>query len=281
MKSKAAQRAAADEEALRAGFAAVEQRRLDEAERIAREILARNAQQPGGLYLLGVTLLAGRRPGEAIALMEQAARLRTDAAVETHLAMALRSNGKPAAAIPWFERAITRQPPFAPAFKEFAGLLRTMRRYGEAETVLKRGLEVAPAVPELAMLLGGVSLDRANPAAAKVAFARALANAPGHPDALLGFGIALLYEGEFARASERFRQILARDPNHVRARLNLGYCLLELGEWDEGTACLRATIQIDPKSAGKALRMLIASGRGRFWLRRSAVAEVLGLRERP
>jgi len=281
VKSKAGPRAVAVEDALRQGFAAIEQRRPNEAERIAREILVRNAQHPGACYVLGLALLSQQRPGEAIAPFEQAARARPDPAVETHLAMALRNDGKPAAAVPWFERAISRQPAFAPAFKEFAILLRSMRRYVEAERVLNRGLEVAPTMPELAMLLGGVALDRADPASAKVAFARALANAPGHPDALLGFGIALLYEGEFTRALERFRQIVARDPNHVRGRLNMAYCLIELGQWDEGVACLRATVKIDPKSAGNVVRMLIASGRGRFWLKRSAVAEFLGIPNKP
>jgi tetratricopeptide (TPR) repeat protein len=279
VKSKASQRGAAEDEALRRCSAAIEQRRPDEAERIAREILARNDQHGGASYLLGVALLVQGRPAEAVSPLERAARLRPDAAVETHLAMALRANGQGAAAVPWFERAVSRQPPFAPAFKEFGGLLRSLRRYSEAEAVLKRGLEAAPAMPELAMLLGGVALDRADAGNAKVAFARALANAPSHPDALLGFGIALLYEGEFGRAADRFRQILARDPNHVRARLNLAYCLLELGRWDEGVACLRATVQLDPKSASHVIRMLIASGRGRFWLKRSALAKFLALRE--
>src|SRR5260370_35556212 len=136
-------------------------------------------------------------------------------------------------------------------------------------------------MPELSLLLGGVCLDRADPAAAKVAFARALAIAPGNTDALMGFGVALQYEGDFARAAERFRRVLAADPAHPRARLNLGYCLIERGELDDGIACLRAAVQAAPHNYGSALRMLISAGRGRFWLKRSAAAECLGLNEEP
>jgi tetratricopeptide (TPR) repeat protein len=271
--------AAADAAAalLRQAQTEIEQQRPAEAERIARELLERRQKYPEALHLLGRALLAQQRPGEAVAPLEQAARLRTDAAIETDLAIALRDTGRLADARIWFERATTRQPPFAEAFMGLGMLLRSMRQHPEAEAIVKRGLDVAPSMPELSMVQGGLCLDRADTANAKVAFARALANAPGHPEALFGFGIALLNEGEFARAAERFRQVVARDAGHVRARLNLAYCLLELGQWDDGVACLRATVKLDRKSCAEVLRMVVSSGRGRFWLKRSAAAEFFGL----
>jgi len=263
--------------ALRQGDREIAQQRPDAAERIAREFLGRRHQSPEALHLLGRALLAQQRPDEAIAPLEQAARLRTDPAIETDLAIALRDTGQLADARIWFERATTRQPPFAEAFMGLGMLLRSTRQHAEAEAIVKRGLDVAPSMPELSMVLGGLCLDRADTANAKVAFALALANAPGHPEALFGFGIALLNEGEFARAAERFRQVVARDAGHVRARLNLAYCLLELGQWDDGVACLRATVKLDRKSCAEVLRMVVSSGRGRFWLKRSAAAEFFWL----
>jgi tetratricopeptide (TPR) repeat protein len=270
------QTARADEILLQRCAPAIQQRRPDEAERIARDVLARSAQHPVALFYLGVALLAQRRPAEAIAPLEAAAGMRTDSSIETHLGMALRNSGRVAEAVPWFERAISRQPPFPPAFREFGLMLRTMRRFAEAEAVLKRGQTTAPAMADVDLLLGGVLLDRANPAEAKAAFARALAKVPGHPEATFGFGTALLYQGDFTQAAERFRQILARDPNHVRAKLNLGHCLMELGRWDEGVALLREILKADPNSRGNVMRMMVATGRGRFWLKRSAAAEFLG-----
>jgi tetratricopeptide (TPR) repeat protein len=227
------------------------------------------------LFFLGVALLAQRRAGEAVAPLEQAARIRPDAAVETHLAMALRDSGQSAAALTWFERATSRQPAFAPAFMELGATHCRVRRFAEAEAVLRRGQQIAPTMLGLDLLLGAVCLDRANPSSAKAAFARVLTQVPGHPEALFGLGTALLHEGEFAGAIEQFRQIVARDPRHVRALLFLGHCLMELGQWDEGVAILRATIKIDPKNRGHVLRMLVGCARGRFWLKRRAAAEFL------
>ena len=274
-------RAAMAAEALARAVAAGNSGDLSEAERIVRDVLAKNPQHLEALQLLGALLMGQKRPREAVAPLEEAARRSPNPELETHLAIALREIGRTDEALAWFYRAIERQPAYARAFQELGNLLRAMRSYVEAETVLKRGLEAAPTVAEFSLALGGVYLDRADSPGAKVAFARALSIVPGNADALVGFGIALQYEGDFARAAERFRRVLARDPGHHRARMNLGYCLIELGQQDEGIACLRAAVQAAPHNYGTALRMLIGAGRGRFWLNRSAAAACLGFNVKP
>jgi tetratricopeptide (TPR) repeat protein len=274
-------RAAMAAEALARAVAAGNSGDLSEAERIVRDVLAKNPQHLEALQLLGALLMGQKRPREAVAPLEEAARRSPNPELETHLAIALREIGRTDEALAWFYRAIERQPAYARAFQELGNLLRAMRSYVEAETVLKRGLEAAPTVAEFSLALGGVYLDRADSPGAKVAFARALSIVPGNADALVGFGIALQYEGDFVRAAERFRRVLARDPGHHRARMNLGYCLIELGQQDEGIACLRAAVQAAPHNYGTALRMLIGAGRGRFWLNRSAAAACLGFNVKP
>jgi len=268
---------AAEAEALARAMAAADSGNLSEAEGIARDILARSPQHSGALQFLGAMLMAQKRPRDAVAPLEEAARRSADPQLETHLAIALRESGRTDEALTWLYRAVERQPVYARAFQELGNLLRTKRRYVEAEAVLKRGVEAAPTVAELSLVLGGVCLDRADSPGAKIAFARALSMVPGNADALVGFGVALQYEGDFGRAAERFRRVLAHDPGHHRARMNLGYCLIELGQVDDGIACLRAAVEAVPHNYGSALRMLISAGRGRFWLKRSAAAEHLGL----
>src|SRR5215470_911593 len=90
--------AAVDEDALRRCPAAISQGRAGEAEHIAREVLTRSPRHVGGLFFLGAALLAQRRAGEAIAPLETAARIEADAAIEMHLAIALRNTGQSDAA---------------------------------------------------------------------------------------------------------------------------------------------------------------------------------------
>ena len=85
--------AAAIEDALKGAMAAIQSRQPDAAERIARDVLARDGKHPGALHMFGLALLAQGRPREAVAPLEQAARARADAVIETHLAIALRQLG--------------------------------------------------------------------------------------------------------------------------------------------------------------------------------------------
>jgi tetratricopeptide (TPR) repeat protein len=276
MSKEAGAAVVAEGEALARALAVANTGNLSEAERIVDDVLAKNPRHLEALQFLGVLLLGQKRPREAVAPLEEAARNSANPELETHLAVALGKAGRAEDALKWLHRAIERRPVYPRAFQELGNLLHAMRRYAEAETVLKRGLEAAPTVPELSLALGAIYLDRADAADAKVAFARVLSIVPGNPDALIGFGIALQYEGEFARAAERFRRVLASDPGHHRARMNLGLCLIELGQVDDGIACLRAAVQAAPHLYGMALRILIAAGRGRFWLKPSAAAACLG-----
>jgi len=264
-----------DEQALHDGWAAFDSRRLDEAERIARDVLARRPQLAGAAHLLGVALLLQKRPREAVGPLAEVARDAANPVLETHYALALRDVGRRDEAIDWLKRAMSRKPAFAAAFHELALILCGMRRYDEAEAVLKQGIKLAPGVAELSVELGGVYICRAEPSNAKAAFTRALALAPDHVRALHGSGTALLFEGEFERAAVQFHQVLARNPGHVRARLDLAHCLLELGQFDAGVAELRIVVNAAPQLYGAALKVLVSSRRGRLWLKPSMASSFL------
>jgi Flp pilus assembly protein TadD len=267
--------AAAIDDILRLGVNALEEQRMPDAERLARDALARDSRHPEALHLLGIALLALERAREAVAPLEQAARERTSSRIETHLGKALLESGRTSEALTRLQRATQLQPPFAAAFQQLGILLSSMRRFDEAEVALKRGLEVAPASVELSLDLGAFYIVRADPKNAKIAFARVLANAPRNPSALHGFGVAHLFEGDIVRAVERFRQVLATQPGHLRAQLDLAQALLQLGRSDDAVAGLRAMVRSAPQNYGKALRALVSAGRGRFWIRRSAAAQFL------
>src|ERR1700730_10371183 len=137
-------RAAMAAEALARAVAAGNSGDLSEAERIARGVLAKHPQRLEALQLLGALLMGQKRPREAVVPLEEAARRSPNPELETHLAIALREIGRTDEALAWFYRAIERQPAYARAFQELGNLLRAMRRYIEAETMLKRDLKRPP-----------------------------------------------------------------------------------------------------------------------------------------
>jgi tetratricopeptide (TPR) repeat protein len=265
-----------DDRAADEAKAAIEAGRLDEAEQLARGVLARRQNHRGALHALGVVLLARSKPAEAAALLETAARDSKDPVIETHLAMALRQTGRAADALIWLERATARQPAFATAFHEHGLLLDSLNRFEEAEDTLRKGLKLFPGDPETWCTLGRVLLIRGDRDGAQRAFARALVERPAYPNAVYGQACVLRDNGEFPRAADLFRQALRQIPEWAEARLQLGYCLLELDQWDDAMAELRGAIALNSALYDKARYILVRSARGRFWLRPSAVAQALG-----
>lgn len=266
------QRAAASDETLRRAQFAISNDRPIEAERLAADFLKTNPGHLEATKILGYAFIMLRRQKDAIVLLEKAARRSRDAEIETQIAIALRQTGRGEDALVWLNRAIKRKPPFAAAFHELGLALKTLRRYDEAIEAFKQGIAVAPMMVEMAVQLGFAYRainDRGN---ARRFFAHANAMNPRHAEAVHALGVVLMEDHEFAQAADLYRNALAANPNDIAARINLGASLLGLGQPDVAYACLRAATARGPQYFGKALKVAVSSGRGRFWLRPSAAA---------
>jgi tetratricopeptide (TPR) repeat protein len=254
---------------LQQAVSALNGRRAQDAERVAREVLKADPRHSRALHIIGCALLMQGRAEDAIAPLESAARGRNDPEIDTQLAVALRQAGRHDEALSRLKRATKRQPTYAAAFRELGNLLVFKERYDEAIETLRRGLEVAPMMPDLSIQLGYALLSLRNCAEAKVAFARALEISPTAPDALYGMAKSLQEVGDNQTAVEYFRRYLITMPGDQNAWLSLGHCLLELGQLDAGYDCFRTAARGGPQRYGNALNSLVAAARGRFWLKPS------------
>jgi tetratricopeptide (TPR) repeat protein len=264
-----------DNDPLQRAMFALHNRRPDEAERLAGEILKTDPRQPRAQYILGCAALMQGRVKDAVALLENAGRGRHDPEIDTQLAIALRLDGRHDDALARLKRTTKRQPTYAAAFRELGSLLAALERYDEAIDALRRGLEAAPMMAELAVQLGYVHLARRDCASAKTAFARALDISAGSFEALNGMARAHQEIGENEAAAGYFRRALQLRPDASDAWLGLGHSLLELGQRDAGYECFRTAARGDAKRFGRALTSLAASSRGRFWLKPSAAEQYL------
>jgi tetratricopeptide (TPR) repeat protein len=263
-----------DETLQRASFA-LNAQRPNEAELIAGAVLKSDPRNIRALHILGYALLMQGRPQDTIAALDPAGRSLHDPEIDTQLAIALRQTGRIEDALLRLKRAIKRRPPYAAAFHELGGLLLSIKRHDEAAETLRRGLEIAPMMPELSIRLGHVFLLRRNFADAKVAFARALGISPGSYDAQFGMAKAHQEVGEPHAAAGYFRRCLVSRPDDPGTWVALGQCLLELDQREAGYECFRAAARGDPRRFGKALSSLVKSGRGRFWLKPSEAERYL------
>jgi tetratricopeptide (TPR) repeat protein len=269
---------AAVENALRQAAAALQAGRAQEAERGANHVLAQHRKHPGASQLLGMALLDQNRAGEAIGPLQDALRARPNAAAETYLAKAFRRTGRSPEALTLLQQAIVRQPPLPHAFFELGTLFYEQGRLPEALDMLERGMKIAPQIIEFSLVIGNICIDLGRCNRAETAFARVLVGAPGHSEALRGLGCAFMGRGDFARAAERLTRALASNPNDARAQLLLASCLFELGKADEAVERLRSLVRTTPQLIGQAVKAMTEAGRGRLWLKPSAAAEFLGLK---
>ncbi len=264
----------AQAETLQQAALAIQSGRPLDAERFASEALKANAANPEAAKFLGYALLMQERADEAVTPLEKAARATRNPEIETQLAIALRRVGNSDKALIWLRRAVKRTPPFPPAFHELGYLLHSLKQSGEAIEVLRQGIAAAPMMAEMWIQLGYVCNATNDHAGAAEAFAYALEINPVHPGAVKGMTSILIQKGDYAQAAELFKRVIAAHPEEGSARIGLGVCLLKLGEMDAGYACLRAGVDKGaPLHA--ALKAIMSSGRGRFWLRPSQAAAFL------
>jgi tetratricopeptide (TPR) repeat protein len=261
-------------EAVQQAVFALNNKRADEAERIAGEVLKREPRHAGALHVFGCALLMQGRAQEAIAPLEAAARAQHNPEIDVQLAAALRSSGRPDEAVARLRRAIKRRPPFAPAFHELGSLLAVLQRYDEAIEVFRRGLEVAPMMLPLSLQLGFVLMQCRKWSDAKAAFAQASNIAPNSPEALFGLAKAHQELREYQAAADCYRRSLRSRPDPVTWH-NLGRCLLMMGQDDEAYDCLRWAVRGDPKRYAGVLGTLLKAPRGRFWLKPSTASRFI------
>jgi predicted Zn-dependent protease len=261
--------------ALEQAVLALQMQRLDEAERLASQLLKSNRGNIPAARLLGRALLAQNRAADAIEVLQRLARRSQDAELETLLAVALAAAGRGSQAIEQLQRTVAQRPPFVPAFIELSRQFSDAGRFGEGIQLLEYGLGVAPDHADLRMALGYLHLKRNDRASARSVFQRVREVAPERHETLVALAKVLVLDGDYRGAADLYRHALALRPDDAFTRINLAKCLLEMGEREAGESTLRAATRGAPQLAGRAILALAAAPHGRAFLRPSAAAAFL------
>ncbi|MEB3276098.1 MAG: DUF6165 family protein [Cyanobacteriota bacterium] len=200
----------------RQALALIQQGQLPEAEAAYRQLISSGTGNHLVYGNLAAICLMHNRSDEAIALLNQALRLKPDFA-DGHcsLGLALKRRGDIDAAIAAYSRA----------------------------------LELDPALPDAHNNLGVALKERGDLPAAVAAHSRALQLQPHFPEAQLNRGVALQQLGELAAATAAYRAALELRPAYADAHHNLGLALQEQGELDAARASLQRALQLDPGHA--------------------------------
>lgn len=148
-------------------------------------------------------------------------------------------DGNDAAAETCFRNALRLVPDLAGAAADLGYLLDKRGETGEAETWLRRAVELDPRCLE-ALNLGALLTVAGRFREAEAMCMKAIALSPESPQPWSNLGV--LYAGmkREAEAEQCHRTAMSLDAEHLASRFNLAYLLLRQGRYEEGWACLEA-----------------------------------------
>ena len=123
--------------------------RLDEAERLFRQVLAVNPRHADTLHLLGVIAYQTGRHDLAADMIRKAIAINPrEASLHSNLGNLFKEQGRLDEAVACYRRAIELKPDFSEALNNLGNALRAQKQLDEAFTSYRRALELRPDDPE-------------------------------------------------------------------------------------------------------------------------------------
>ncbi len=194
----------------------LEEQKLEAAESVFRELVAKNPQDARAAYYLGITLARQDRTEEAVETLEAA-------------------------------RRHSRRPNVSVLF-ELGTALSKLERFREAQRVLREAIELAPEETAIRLQLGWVYYSSLEGEKARAEFERVIAASPS-ASAFLYLGLTEVGLGRTDPAVAAFREAIRRDPGLLDAHVALGKVLTRAGRDEEAKSALTRALEIDPASA--------------------------------
>ena len=221
-----------------------------EAERLYRQILAREPRHADSLHLLGVLAYQRGQHQSAIDLIGQAIAINdTVPFFCNNRGLALAALGRIDEAAAHYERALAFKADYVEALSNLGNLRLMQGRGEEAVGLHKRALAHNPDHAEGQMNLGNALRELGKPGEAVTRYERAIALRPDYAQALSNLGNALHDLGKLSEARASYERALALHPEFAEACANLGNVLHEMGELDAAVTQLERALALRPDHA--------------------------------
>jgi predicted O-linked N-acetylglucosamine transferase (SPINDLY family) len=227
---------------LSAGWKALERDDFPNAERLARDSLARTPGAGEAFYLLGSSLLFQNRFAEALPALEQALRLAPARGVGHRLGYCLLALGEDAAAEQVLRREVHAYPDLLHAYNALGVALIRQGKREQALAVFEQAARRDPASPEANNNVANVLSELGREAEALPYLQSVVAANPMLADAQHNLGVLLQSLKRHEEAIERFEAALRLAPDMPYTLSYLIWNELAICRWDalpERTAALR------------------------------------------
>jgi tetratricopeptide (TPR) repeat protein/2-polyprenyl-3-methyl-5-hydroxy-6-metoxy-1,4-benzoquinol methylase len=224
--------------------------RLNEAERLYRQLLQIDSRHAHALHLLGVLAHQGGRNDIAGDLIAKAIALNSQVpSFHSNLGLVLHTQGKLEEAVASYRQALAHKPDFPNAHYNLGNALRDQGNIEEAVASYRRALAHKPDFAEAHYNLGIWLQDQGKLEQAVVSYERALAHKPDYAEAHNNLGNALKDQGKLEDAVTSFGRALAHKPDYAEAHYNLGNTLRVQGKLEDAVVSYERSLAHKPDFA--------------------------------
>ncbi len=233
--------------------------RLNEAERLYREILAGTPDQPQALHGLGLLAHQLGQHAPALELLNRAltsfaqhpvSSLREERAeAYNNLGIVYLSTGDPGRAMASFREAIHIRGDYAEAHYNLGTALLNLGRWDEAIPIFHSAIALKANYAEAYYNLGTVFGNQGELDRAIACFHKALSINPAYAEAYYNLGTAFMNQGSYDQAVASFKKALVLKPAYIEVHYNLGTLYLSLGAVEEAMSCFKQALALQPEFA--------------------------------
>jgi protein O-GlcNAc transferase len=224
--------------------------RLEDAEKVYRQILAQQPDCGDALHLLGVLCAQWGRHSESLDFIRKAISLHPNVAgFQVNLGNVLLASGNAEEAAAAYRRAISLQPGSVPAHNSLGNALFELGRFDDAIGCYRAALGVQPNLADAWSNLGNALLKKGEYAEAIASAKKALAIRPDFAEAISVLGNALRESGRTEEAIEQYHKAIANRPAMPEIYVNLALALGTRQRFDEALAVIDKALELRPNWA--------------------------------
>ena len=208
--------------------------RFDDAERLYREILAKDGNHAGALHLLGVLAYQVGKAEIAAALIGKAVAIdKAQPAYFYNLGLALQALGRLREAGAAYSRSLQLAPDYAEARNNVGTVLQDLGHLEQAVGEYNIAIRLKPDYADAHNNLGSALARLGRREEAVSAYEAALRLKPDYVQAHANLGLALQDLGRLEEAAGRYAQAVHLKPDHAEAIAQQLYCLRQACSWRE------------------------------------------------
>jgi predicted O-linked N-acetylglucosamine transferase (SPINDLY family) len=254
--------------------------RLDEAEKLYRQILARHPDSADALHLLGVLCAQLGRHQEGVKLIRQAISHRPSVAgFHANLGHALFADKSFEEAVSAYQEAARLNPNDGELQIHLATSLKESGRLEEAATCARKVLRLNSKSAKAEFLLGAIMQDQGDLKEAAEAYERAGALEANSAPAQNHLGNVFRSMRRLEDAIIYYRRALGIKPEFTEAMSHLADALRDAGRFGEAIAAYQRVIALRPDSADSYNNLAVSlRGRRRFEEALTAIGKAIALR---